>query len=392
MANPKMAPGNNTSFPALQPPGLLQSILDQVGVALAVIDSQRRFVFTNQAALKIFGAIENLSLAEWRRGIHKVHDSRGGEIPPGQSPVLRALDGEQVEPHEVRVTFHDGRSKWMHVAAHPFSVLGLAGVLAVVTDETEQVELRKALERLQRTEEIGILAGGLAHDFNNVLSALSENVALALSDQAAPQTTRSRLQQMQAALQQGALLTKRLMQYSRRQEPHMRFLEINDVVNAALDLMRPLLKKPPVHVETTMSEGLPGVEGDFSRLEQVIVNLILNALDAMPEGGELSIHTELVSGDAASPLPGEAVSTAESEANDQFVLVSVADTGIGIPKHLQASIFEPFFTTKPPGKGTGLGLSIAQTTVRQHKGHIKLLSTPGSGTRVSIYLPVRDAR
>jgi signal transduction histidine kinase len=118
------------------------------------------------------------------------------------------------------------------------------------------------------------------------------------------------------------------------------------------------------------------VQADSSKLERVLLNLILNALDAMPDGGELAVRTELVSGDAV-----------ENAEEKPFVLITVADTGIGIPENLLLSIFDPFFTTKPVGEGAGLGLSSAQWIVRQHNGHIKVQSAPGAGTKFSVYLP-----
>jgi two-component system cell cycle sensor histidine kinase/response regulator CckA len=362
----------------LQPQAVLKSVLDNVGVAIAVIDHEHRFVFINQAARDMFGAIENLSLKDWRRG-YKFEDSQGREIPPGQGPIARAFAGEKVEPHEVRMTLPDGRVKWLHSAAHAFSVMGLAGVLVIVTDETEQVELRRAMEQAQRIEAFGALAGGLVHDFNNILSVLSGNIALALKDEGVQETTRARLEHMATALQKATALVVRLMQYSRKPDTQIRPVQINEVVNAVLELARPLIKSP-VRVKTEVSHCLPAVQADSSKLEQVLLNLILNALDAMPDGGELAVSTELVSGDA---VPG-----GKNEDKERFVLITVADNGIGIPEDLRLSIFDPFFTTKPVGKGAGLGLSSAQLIVRQHNGHIKVQSAPGAGTKFSIYLPV----
>jgi two-component system, cell cycle sensor histidine kinase and response regulator CckA len=363
---------------ALDPQVVLKSVLDDVGVALAIVDHQGRLVYTNQAACNMFGATTDLPFGEWHHD-YKFHDSQGREIPIGQAPILHALAGEEVKPHYVRVTHPDGRVKWVHVAAHRFLVLGLRGVLVVVTDETEQVELQRALEKAQRFEAIGILAGGLAHDFNNLLSILSGNITLALGDEGVCEITRSRLQEMQMALGKGSALVSRLMKYSRKQDAQIRPVQINEVVNAALELVQPLLKSER-GVRTQLSDRLPDVQADPSRLEQVFVNLILNALDAMPDGGELSFCTELVSGDV---IPG-----GNDERQKQFVLVTVADTGIGIPENLLPNIFEPFSTTKPIGAGTGLGLSSAQLIVHQHNGHINVQSVPGAGTRISIYLPV----
>jgi signal transduction histidine kinase len=279
------------------------------------------------------------------------------------------------------VTLPDGRVKWLHAAAHPFSVLGLAGMFVIVTDETEEIELRKAMERLQRIEEFVVLAGGLAHDFNNILSVVSNNVALALGDEGVQESTRTRLEEMAAALKKGATLVGRLMQYSSVQETTMRPLQINGVVSAALDLARPLIRGR-VRVKTELSHALPAVPGNPSRLEQVLVNLILNALDAMPEGGELALSTQLVSSEA---VPGK-----KHEPHKQFVLITVADTGVGIPENIRSSIFDTFFTTKPDGKGVGLGLSSARAIVRQHHGHIEVQSTPGAGTTFRIFLPATD--
>jgi signal transduction histidine kinase len=366
------------SLLGLHPPELLKSVLDKVGIGLAVIDQWGRFVYTNQASFKMFGVTENLPFAEWR-GDCKIQDNQGREMPIGQAPLLRALAGEEVEPQDVRLTLLDGRVNWLHVAAHRFEVLGLAGVFVVVTDETEEVELRKALEKAQRIEAVGILAGGLAHDFNNILSVLSGNIDLALGDEGVQEITRVRLQEMRMALGKGTALVLRLMKYSPKQDTQMRLIQINEVVNAALELVRPLVKND-VGVTTELSHRLPAVQADSSQLEQVLVNLILNALDAMPDGGELAIRTELVSGDA--------IQGGNDEEKKQFVLVTVADTGIGIPESRLLNIFEPFSTTKPIGVGAGLGLSSAQLIVRQHNGHIKVQSVSGAGTKFSIYLPV----
>jgi signal transduction histidine kinase len=158
----------------------------------------------------------------------------------------------------------------------------------------------------------------------------------------------------------------------------MRPVQINEVVSSALDLAHPLIRGR-ARVKTELAHALPAVQGDSSRLEQVFVNLILNALDAMPEGGELALRTKLVSRDG--------VPAKKNEGKKQFVLVTVSDTGIGIPENIQHSIFDPFFTTKAAGRGAGLGLSTAQAIVRQHNGYIEVQSTPGAGTTFRIFLP-----
>jgi signal transduction histidine kinase len=235
------------------------------------------------------------------------------------------------------------------------------------------------MERAQHLESVGILAGGLAHDFNNVLSAVSGYITLTLSEEGVQETGRIRLQQMADALKKGAALVSRLMEFSRPHESQIRSVHINEVVTAAIELTRPLVKNG-VQVKAELSDNLPAVQADPLKLEQVLVNLILNSLDAMPEGGELIFGTGLVRQHTFGRT---------TEEDKDFVLIDVADTGIGIPDDIQRNIFDPFFTTKRESKGVGLGLSSAQEIVRQHKGHIDLHSAPGAGTKFSVYLPVR---
>ena len=375
------------SSPGLHPDTFLHAILDSVGVALLVIDSEGRFVFTNQAALKMFGSagsVNRLSLAEVMRN-YVFRDSQRRPIPLERAPIMRALAGEEFPPQDIDVTLPDGRRKWLQAAGHHFSVLGMTGVLVIFTDVTEQVELRLILEQAQRAEALGLLAGGLVHDLNNMHSVISGNIALLLEDGDVPESAHPRLQQMTAAVKKGTALAKRLARYGRAEEPRTRSVQINDLVNVALELVHPLVKGR-VNVKTELG-FLPEAEVDPSQIEQVLVNLILNALDAMPEGGELTLRTAAV----------RRVAVAEIDSNEglgkraaSFVCVTVADTGIGIPEKLQSNIFDPFFTTKAQGKGSGLGLATARAIVRQHKGFITVQSARGEGTKFSIYLPARE--
>lgn len=366
------------SLLGLQPPALLQTVLDSVGVAVAVVDNEGRFVFTNQAALEMLGKRgdpDGMSVREWR-GRCRFQDYEGRDIT-ADSPVLRALAGEPMEPHYLQVTLPDGSRKWLHGAGHSFSVLGLTGVFVVITDETKEVELRRNAEQFHRIEAAGILAGGLAHDFNNMLSMVSDNVALALSDEGVPEATRNRLQQMALALRKGAALSRRLLQYSRTPRLQTQPVQINEVVRTALELVSPLLRGS-IHLKTELRSGLPTVEADPAGIERVLVNLVMNAVDAMPEGGKLELRTEVAH--------SEAVSGSGDNKPRQSVLITIADTGIGIPEHAQSKIFEPSYTSKP-GKGVGLGLSSAYGIVHQHKGRITVQSSPGAGTKFSVYLP-----
>ena len=375
------------STPGLHPETFLHAVLDNVGVALLVIDSEGRFIFTNEAALQMFGSagsLNRLSLEEVRRN-YVFRDSQRRPIAPEQAPVMRALAGEEVQAQEIEVTLPDGRRKWLLASGHNFSILGVTGVFVIVTDVTEQVELRRSLDQAERAEALGLLAGGLVHDLNNMLSVISGNIALAQAGEDVPETVQTRLQQITIAVKKGAALAKRLARYSRAQEPHTRSVQLNDLINVALELVHPLVKDR-VCVKTELGL-LPAVEVDPSRIEQVLVNLILNALDAMPEGGELSLCTSLVDRLAVAEIDSN---ESAAQRTTSFVCVTVADTGIGIPEKLQSYIFDPFFTTKPRGKGSGLGLASAHAIVRQHNGFIKIQSAPGAGAKFSIYLPSKE--
>jgi two-component system cell cycle sensor histidine kinase/response regulator CckA len=257
--------------------------------------------------------------------------------------------------------------------------MGLSGALALVLDQTAEVELRRAAAQLQRMETFGALAAGLTHDFKNILDTIVLNVALALQKDTPSKGLCVRLEQIDTATRKAADLVTRLMQFSRTQEVHMRTVQINEIVRGVLRLVQPLFREN-ILVKPDLSEGIPPIEADPSQIEQVLVNLVVNALDAMPEGGELKISTGVDN-------TAEALT---SDAGLQSVFISVADTGTGIPEDLQSSIFEPFFTTKPESQGTGLGLSSAYGIVRQHKGDIRVQSAAGAGATFVVSFPVQE--
>ena len=366
-------------------PNLLQSIFDNVAASLVVIDNEGRLVFSNRGFATFFGDNHGqgpMHLRDWMRTLlaqgYRFKDSQGHDFVIDGSKVMRALLGEQVEPCDCRIIFPDGVWKWIHTSIHRFSVVGLTGVLVIATDETVHLELKNAATRVERLETLGTVSRALAHDFNNILEVISSNVYLALPDTGVPETTRARLQAISAASQKATALVRRLMQFGRSHTLESQAVQINDLITGVLQLIRPLVRDE-IHVRTTLRPDLPMVNADPVEMDQLLVNLIVNALDAMPQGGELTISTEVAEHDE-TPLKGD-------QARRQSVLISVADTGNGIPIGVQSQIFEPFFTTKQ--KGTGLGLSSVYGTVRQHGGDIKVQSEPTKGTTFIIALPAR---
>ncbi|MFN7139440.1 MAG: PAS domain S-box protein [Limisphaerales bacterium] len=253
-------------------------------------------------------------------------------------------------------------------------------VLVSVHDITERRSLEERLRHSQKMEAIGQLAAGVAHDFNNILTIIQGHTSLLLEQDALAAVTQEALKQVDLAAERAANLTKQLLAFSRKQVMQPRLIDLNEVVaNTSRMLHRSLGENVSLHFNYT--PGTAKVHADPGMIEQVIVNLAVNARDAMPNGGKLVLSTESLSID-------EADVRGRPEARvGRFVRITCEDTGCGIPPELIGRIFEPFFTTKEVGKGTGLGLSTVYGIVQQHHGWVEVVSTLGSGSAFKIYLP-----
>lgn len=242
-------------------------------------------------------------------------------------------------------------------------------VLGVLSDVTRRKALEAQLQHAQKMEAIGLLAGGVAHDFNNLLLTVLGRVELLLAGLGDAHELRRQAQEIQAAAERAAHLTRQLLAFSRRQPLRPRILDLNALVLALADMLRRLIGED-VELSLSLEPGLGRVRADPGVLDQVVMNLVVNARDAMPEGGRVTLETANVERDGTS-----------------HVALSVRDTGVGMDAATQARIFEPYFTTKDPGRGTGLGLSIVDGIVRQTGGEIDVESAPGEGTTFRILLP-----
>jgi PAS domain S-box-containing protein len=236
-------------------------------------------------------------------------------------------------------------------------------------DVTEQVALEAQLLQAQKMEAIGRLAGGVAHDFNNLLQAMYSLTQLIRSQHDDPERVATLVDDLEREVRRGASLTRQLLLFSRRETLRPERLDLNEAVGSAVMTLRRLVRENVSVVVELYPRALP-VEVNRGQLDQVLVNLVVNASDAMPEGGRLVIRTG--AGDRAS------------------VRLSVEDTGDGIPEEIRKRIFEPFFTTKEAAKGTGLGLSVVQGIVVQHGGRIEVESVPGQGSTFTVVLPKAD--
>jgi PAS domain S-box-containing protein len=250
-------------------------------------------------------------------------------------------------------------------------------------DMTEYDNTAASLRQAVKMEAIGQLTGGVAHDFNNILMVIMANLdGLAEEGDLGPDT-RERVGRIAAATQRASDLTRQLLAFSRRQALQPVRTDINELVNGTAGLLRRTLGEV-VEVETVLGGGLWPAEVDRAQLEAALVNLAINARDAMPDGGRLSIATS-----NHSLSPDDA---GDGMAGGDYVLITVSDTGKGIPDAMLDKVFEPFFTTKEVGKGTGLGLSMVYGFMQQSRGHVRIGSEVGRGTTVRLYLPRSDAR
>jgi signal transduction histidine kinase/ActR/RegA family two-component response regulator len=249
--------------------------------------------------------------------------------------------------------------------------------------EAEIAQRTEQLLQAQKMEAVGLLAGGIAHDFNNLLTVIMSRASLLLqrppSDEAA-----AGLALIQQTAQRAAGLTRQLLTFSRKQVLQPRLLDLNRVVADMTDMLRPLLGER-IALGTALAPRLGLVSADQGHIEQVIMNLAVNARDAMPDGGRLTVET------ADSEVDDNPPAGLARLAPGRYVRLAVSDTGVGIDPAIQARIFEPFFTTKPPAQGTGLGLSTVYGIVRQHGGHISVESASGRGTTFTIHLPRAQA-
>jgi two-component system cell cycle sensor histidine kinase/response regulator CckA len=332
-----------------------------------------RFLFVNDAAVAHYGYSREEFLAM------TIADIR----PPEDHAALLA-SVERSHPGIERAgvwrhRLHDGTLIEVDVSSHDVTLGSRPGRLVLARDVTEQKRLEDQVRQSQKLEAIGRLAGGVAHDFNNILGVILGYGGLLLRGQPAGSPGAARVEQILKAAERGAGLTRQLLAFGRRQILQPRLVDPNALVQDLAPMLRRLIGED---VELTIAAHAAGtVEADPGQLEQVIMNLVVNARDAMPRGGHLAIRTEDV-------VLDEAYASLHPDLRAGcFVMLAVSDTGHGMTAETMGRAFEPFFTTKDPEKGTGLGLATVHGIVRQSGGHVFVYSEVGRGTTFKVYLP-----
>jgi two-component system cell cycle sensor histidine kinase/response regulator CckA len=347
--------------------------------AMVIIDDDRRVTHGNRAAAELFG-LEPRELTGRR-----VEDFYVGPLSPIESWRQFLAAGELKGEFEMRRL--DGEMRTVEFSSRAHFMPGrhlsiLHDVTARTRAERDRARLEAALHQYQKLETVGQLAGGVAHDFNNLLAVILNACEFAIEDMA-DQPAREEVLAIQAAAKRAATLTRQLMVFSRQEVVKPQALDLNALVSSIEWVLRRTIGEN-ILLEWELDPGRPVVHADPNHLEQVLLNLAVNARDSMPEGGTLRVATGTV------PLDESYAGLHGDLEPGSYVRVSVSDTGCGMTEQVRQRALDPFFTTKPKGSGTGLGLAMAYGIAKQHGGHLEVSSQPEAGTMVSLYLPALE--
>jgi PAS domain S-box-containing protein len=354
---------------------MLRSLFQGAGVGIVISDKHETITIVNQLACEMLG---------YERG--ELIGADIGKIEKGSSDDMfqdrfkRILAGESLH-YEALYRNRDGREIPVEVAASAVDIGGEIRVQSFLQDATEKKKLIAQLTQSQKMEAVGRLAGGVAHDFNNLLTTITGNCELALIDLPPDDSVRKQIDEIREAARRAASVTSQLLSFSRKQVMKMATVDINEVVESMGSMLARLISEE-IELQVEIDTPVNRIRADYGRLEQILMNLAVNARDAMPFGGRLTISTGDIEVDETISAEYEGL------VQGSFVLLTVSDSGEGIDQETLDKIFEPFFTTKEMGKGTGLGLATVMGIVKQHNGYIFVESDIGSGTRVKIFFPV----
>ncbi|KTE17182.1 response regulator [Sphingopyxis sp. H115] len=352
----------------------VETLLSLLPFGLAMVDRDGRFLYMNRA----FVRAANLGEGKMPRypGDIVVGEDKGALA----DMIRRHSSGQQVGGDmSIRLAAQSGEPVSMRVVG--VRGLGEAAVLLSLKDSSEESRLKRQVAQASKMQAVGQLAGGVAHDFNNILTAVLGACDLMLMRHTPGDSDYDDIQQIRSNANRAASLTRQLLAFSRQQTLRPQILQLPDVISEVSHLLKRLIGET-VQLSVHHGRGLGAVRADPGQLEQVIINLAVNARDAMPGGGTLTIETYPVSSAEVRQMGNEFMPPAD------YCALKVSDTGTGIPADVLPKIFEPFFTTKDVGKGTGLGLSTVYGIIKQSAGFIFADSKPGQGTSFSIYLPV----
>jgi len=362
---------------------VLQSTFRSMAEAVLVIDTEGAVLLSNPAAERILLHRAGMNLRNLRALSDVYHGDGVTPLKADELPSTRVLRGEHFEELEMIVRPHSGNPpRHLMISGRPMldGQGKISGAVLVYHDATTSRETERQLYQSQKLDAIGKLTGGVAHDFNNMLTVISGNTeTLVESLNGQPELQRT-ARLIDDAAERCAELIQHLLAFARRQPLQPRNVEISTAVADIAKLLRPTLGEQ-IQIETVLEQGPMTTHIDPSRLTNAVLNMAINARDAMPNGGKLLFEAHRVVLDEAYAQNNPDVRPGP------YVMLAVSDTGTGMPAEVQQKAFEPFFTTKEVGKGSGLGLSMVYGFVKQSGGHIKIYSEEGHGTTIKLYLP-----
>jgi signal transduction histidine kinase len=362
---------------------IFDSIMSSMAEAVFLLDENARCVFANRAAIALLGDHADTGLQDWVNRYELYRPDGVSRVSLAESPFFRAVKGEQVDGLELAFCARGEETRARIVlSARPIRDANSApkGAVFVLRDVTQAAEIERQLRQSQKMDAIGQLTGGIAHDFNNLLTVITGTIEILAEGVADRPKLAAIAEMINEAATRGADLTQQLLAFARRQPLQPHETDINGLLIDTARLLRPTLGEH-IEIESMLHDDAWRIMVDRSQLSTAVINLALNARDAMPGGGKLVVET-------ANVVLDEAYARANPEVvPGPYVMVAVSDSGSGIPAAIREKVFEPFFTTKGVGKGTGLGLSMVYGFVKQSGGHIKIDSEEGQGTTIKLYLP-----
>jgi len=351
-------------------------LVEESPFGVSLVGKDGRCKYLNPTFTEIFGyGLEDISTGrEWFQKAYPDQKYREKVISSWTSDLRDAVPGEP-RPCTYTVTCKDGSEKIIHF--RPVT-METGDQFVIYEDITERTQLEAQLQLAQRMEALGTLAGGIAHNFNNLLTGIMGNTSLILIDTDPTHPHYKRLKSIEKLVDSGSNLTRQLLGYARKGQYEVRALNVNLLMKEIADTFA--LTKKDISVHQELESNLHGIHADQGQIEQILWNLYVNAADAMPAGGELFLRTTNVTDKDIKDKPYKVKP-------GTYILLTVRDTGVGMDRKTTERIFEPFFTTKGLAKGTGLGLASVYGIVKAHGGYIDVDSKKGKGTTFSIYLP-----
>ena len=352
-----------------------RAIFDHATDGIIVLDRNGTIINVNQKACDIHGfdrdALTGVSI--------ELLDATGDRENYVQR-MQKILDGESLI-YETEHYKKDGSKVVLEVSSNAINIEDETYIQSFYRDITEKKRIQEQLMHSTKMESIGVLAGGIAHNFNNILTAILGYAELLLEFSTLDDVSKQRVKNIESSARKAGVMVSKLLSFARRESHEVLPLNLHEVINDSLKLFEGVLNKK-IGLKVNFAEQTPTIDGDPNQIEQIMMNLLVNARDAMPDGGLITITSRLID------VGGDRLNIPSYVEPGRYIMLSVSDTGTGISKEVINRIFDPFFTTKEKGKGTGLGLATVYGIVKDHKGYISVQSDVGKGTTFEIYFPI----